>query len=248
MIIHKCTSLQDARLPQLEEDEEEVYFRHPIHPLKVNQLGAMYFDEGYNEMEHSQSGGYLYTPGINGQKISYIGAKPKIVWECYTGESDVKHKFWFADGNQLNLTKANLIPKFPGDKNKELQEIEDVFIIKTMQWMEKCEKWCDRKGIDYDVFWSCLGFSFHLKSNIRAWKNKFKRIQKKLEKLNSKKKGLSPESIAKIIATKSAKKYAIFDGEEYTLTELVAKFNISKMHLSKVKKGRIKNKLGLVFL
>lgn len=178
MIIFPCTSLYDAKFPQLEDNEEEIFYRHPFHPLKVNQLGIIYFDDDAVYSEHATSGGYAYW--VNSlKKYFYTGMKIKCIWECYHNQILTKHtRFKLLDANPFNLTKENIVTKDSIVNTRTVIKKEDSFIAKTIQWMENREDWCQRKGIETDIFWDAIGFSMFTKSQIKSWKIRFKKIQK----------------------------------------------------------------------
>jgi hypothetical protein len=58
----------------------------------------------------------------------------------------------------------------------------------------------------------------------------------------------SPETKAKMSETASNKKYAIYEGKEYSLNELSRMFNKTNRFFINVKRGHTKNKLNLIFI
>ena len=42
MIVHPARHIFEAKFPSLEDHEEEIFYQHPVHDIKVNQLGVIY--------------------------------------------------------------------------------------------------------------------------------------------------------------------------------------------------------------
>jgi hypothetical protein len=109
MIVYKANHLFEAMFPSLEDGEEEVFYQHPEHDIKVNQLGVIYCDNDkygiYDKVDTS-----MVREQITRRSL---GTKTRIIWECYTGQSLFTPHFFFVNGNALDTRKENMVLSGP---------------------------------------------------------------------------------------------------------------------------------------
>ena len=105
MIVHPARHFFEAKFPTLEDHEQEVFYQHPVHDIKVNQLGVIYYNESIFSIYDKRG-----TSVVRFLKTGKgLGNKTKIIWECYTGETFHAPHFFFANGNPLDTRRENLI-------------------------------------------------------------------------------------------------------------------------------------------
>ena len=96
-------------LPRLEDDEEEIWFPHPVLDVKCNQLGILVFDEvEFSLLESHNKTSYLRQIDLKTNKyIVSAGTKANLAWECYhqrVTNSRIIHK----NHNEWDFTMPNL--------------------------------------------------------------------------------------------------------------------------------------------
>ncbi len=157
----------EAIKPTLEPKEKEIFYRHPKWPLKVNQIGVIYFDDDGDILEGiggqvyrikwHNSKGQRYYPGL--------GTRARLCYEAYNNKLFEGRQFLHIDGNPLNCTQENLLltqrPKNIDaetlNKYKAAEKAKVLFLKRSVRWMEDKERWCLSKGIDLEYFWDMFG-------------------------------------------------------------------------------------------
>jgi len=147
MKIHPLKTIFDAKFPTLEEHEEEIFYRHPVFPFCVNQIGIFYFDDDDAEARwvtiNKVWGVWRYRE-IGQTKKGYKngGTRLKLAYECFTGiyHEDTK-QYLPLDGNPYNLTFENIIP-VAEDKKKttEARKVKLKIYAETAKYMLEKDK------------------------------------------------------------------------------------------------------------
>ena len=113
MIYFPAKHYFEALSPQLEEDEEEIFFHHPTEDLYCNQLGIIFYNEEKYYMVHTSAGTTLrYTDRESGHQTKRaVGAKARIVWECYnsSGKTMTHPHFYHRNGNVMDFSYGNVV-------------------------------------------------------------------------------------------------------------------------------------------
>lgn len=154
MIVYPAKHLFEAKFPSLEDDEEELFYQHPVYNLKVNQLGVIYCDE----IEYA-----IYDKGdtsvVRDQKTrKSCGSKLRVIWECYTGEIIHSPHFLFVNANPLDTRKENLIlSRQMGEKEKApYLKKKKKFVEATVDHLMKMEARMEKRGIDRKQLYEML--------------------------------------------------------------------------------------------
>ena len=137
MVVYPAKHFFEARFPKLEDHEEEIFFQHPTHKIKCNQLGVLYFEE--------EDFAIYETHGISVVRqrkiVKNCGSKTKVIWECYEGEVIANPHFFYINGNVLdtrreNLRKSsNLSPK----EREECLKVKRKFVKNSVEHLIKIE-------------------------------------------------------------------------------------------------------------
>jgi hypothetical protein len=167
MIIHKALHWFECKLPELEKKEKEIFYRHPKWPLKVNQIGIIYFDNDEDILDgtHGQVYRIKWISGKGQRCYPGLGTRARLCYEAYNNELFEGKHFLHIDGNPLNCTQENLLltlrPKNPDketlDKYKKAEKTKLLFVKKSIRWMEDKEQWCSSHGIDPEYYWELFG-------------------------------------------------------------------------------------------
>ena len=95
--------------PMLEDGEKEIFYQHPEHDIKVNQLGVIYCDNDkygiYDKVDTSMVRSQITRRSL--------GTKTRIIWECYTGQLVFTPHFFFVNANPLDTRKENMVLSGP---------------------------------------------------------------------------------------------------------------------------------------
>jgi hypothetical protein len=146
MIVYPARHLFEAKFPKLEDHEEEIFFQHPVHEIKINQLGVLYYDESvYAVYEKQDTAIVRHTPTRRN-----CGSKIRIIWECYTGELAFGPHFLFVNGNPLdlrweNIRKSNTLTSKERD---QLLAVKRKFTKKSVEHLIKIEERAEKLGMD----------------------------------------------------------------------------------------------------
>ena len=154
MIVHTSRHLFEAKFPTLEDHEEEVFYQHPVQAIKCNQLGVLYCDESvygiYNKADSSM---------VRNQKTRITcGTKPKVIWECYTGQIVHSPHFFYANANPLDLRFENLIHSKPLSAKERAPyiKIKARFVKASVEHLLKLEDRAEKVGISISDLHSIL--------------------------------------------------------------------------------------------
>jgi hypothetical protein len=168
MIIYPAKHWFETRLVELEPNEKEIFYRHPTLPLKINQIGIVYFDDEEQVFESAKGQIYrLKFLGKNGKaKYLGIGTRAKVCYEAYHQLDCQGKHFLHVDGNPANCTKENLIPAHPPLRTKDPEGYEiyqkaikarKKFVDRSVQYMIQREEWVLRKGGEINHYWQLFG-------------------------------------------------------------------------------------------
>ena len=154
MIVHPARHLFEAKFPSLEDHEEEVFYQHPVHDIKVNQLGVIYCDESILAI-YERRGTSMVRDLKTGKSF---GTKTKIIWECYTGEIVHSPHFFYANGNPMDLRGENLIMSGPlSDKARQpYLRIKRGFVQASVEHLVGLETRMAAVGIDKTELYEML--------------------------------------------------------------------------------------------
>lgn len=154
MIVHPARHLFEAKYPTLGPKEKEVLYQHPTEDIKCNQLGVLYCDEKvygiYNKADSSM---------VRNQKTrTTCGTKPKVIWECYTGETVHSPHFFYANANPLDLRFENLIHSKPLSAKERAPyiKIKAQFVKASVEHLIKIEDRMEKVGIPISDLHSIL--------------------------------------------------------------------------------------------
>lgn len=156
MIQFPCTSLFDAKIPILENHEEEVFFFHPKwEGIKCNQLGVVYFDEDvYAVLNCSPSAIFrtILRPHV------VLGTKEIITYECYYGGDWKGKQFYHINGNPYDFSPDNLIPtnNHNHPRHEEAKENKKKFLEKTLHHLVRLEEKFNKEGISNQELYKFL--------------------------------------------------------------------------------------------
>lgn len=169
MIVYNANHWFEALRPKLEPKEKEIFYQHPTLPLKVNQIGVIYFEDEDAIFEGLRGQAYRIRMKKNGSKHwSYVstGSKARVCYECYHGKIYSGKHFMFVDGNPLNYTKENLIPTLAPIKSKDPEgyalysiaaKATKRFARASVDWMLDKEEWVIKKGGSVIHYWELFG-------------------------------------------------------------------------------------------
>jgi hypothetical protein len=146
MIVHPARHLFEAKFPTLEDHEKEIFYQHPEHDIKCNQLGIIYCDDAVYSIYDRRG-----TSMVRFLKTGLsFGSKTKIIWECYTGQSAFAPHFFFANGNPLDTRRENLVLCGPlSDKDRQPYiRIKREFIKASVEHLIGLEQRMEAVGID----------------------------------------------------------------------------------------------------
>jgi len=168
MIVHPAKHFFEAKLPELEDGEEEIFFRHPKWPLKVNQIGIIFFDNEDEVIYGPDNNFRIRNRGKEKHSAYYgIGPKPRVCYECYHNVlCEGKHTY-FIDGNPLNCSIENIMlagappAKWLDPEGYALYvkviRANKIFAQNTLDYMETMDQRTIRKGGDPDHYWQLFG-------------------------------------------------------------------------------------------
>jgi hypothetical protein len=154
LIVYPAKHLFEAKFPSLEDHEEEIFYQHPVHDIKVNQLGVIYSDDGTFGIYDKRGTSMVRLL----KTTNSVGTKCKVVWECYTGEIVHSPHFFFANGNPLDLRRENLVMSGPLN-NREREpyiRIKNRFIKASVEHLIKIETRMEAVGIDKTELYEML--------------------------------------------------------------------------------------------
>jgi len=154
MIVHPSRHWFEAMFPMLEDHEEEIFYQHPEHDIKVNQLGVIYCDNDvygiYDNVDNS-----MVRTQITRRSL---GTKTRIIWECYTGQSVFTPHFFFVNGNPLDTRFENMVlsgPVSAKDRQPYLRT-KARFIEASVEHLLKLEKRTEAVGVEREQLYDLL--------------------------------------------------------------------------------------------
>jgi hypothetical protein len=164
----------ECMYPTLRVDEEEIFYHHPIEEIKCNQLGVLYFDEDQYVAYDMVSGSVVRALNEKpGEKIRVVGAKPKVIWECYHNQKlESGSHFLYLNGNSLDCTKENLLAVSKTDPITKLHALQTKakFIYNSVEHLVKLEAKYEKRGIDKDTLYKILSIPNWLGGARKKWK------------------------------------------------------------------------------
>jgi hypothetical protein len=159
------------------------------------------------------------------------GTKPKVIWECYTGEIVFAPHFFYANGNPLDLRFENMIHSKPLSAKQRTPyiKIKGQFVKASVEHLLKLEARAEKVGIPISDVHSILMIP-HWLVTARA---KYLPPEPKIPKANllrTPKTRTTPEEIAEVIRlfNQGQTFYAIIDRMGWTSTSRIKK--IAKDH------------------
>lgn len=165
------TNYFDCLSPMLEDHEEEILYKHPLHDFHCNQLGAIYFPEELKAQ--TRQSGQFKIMDLKTQFYISLGYRERIVRECYDGFTYKNYSFYPKDGNPLNLTPENVIAIAKGNRdNVYYRKQRRAFIIETIRHMNSREPYILKRGIDPMQYWEMLQLPKWLMQEYRIYKGK----------------------------------------------------------------------------
>jgi hypothetical protein len=154
MIVHPARHIFEAKFPSLEDHEEEIFYQHPVHDIKCNQLGVLYCDDTIFGIYDKRG-----TSMVRITKTSRsIGTKYKVIYECYTGKIVNSPHFFFANGNPMDTRKENLVMSGPlsGKQREPYLRIKNRFIKASVEHLIKIENRMEAVGVSKDQVYEIL--------------------------------------------------------------------------------------------
>jgi hypothetical protein len=133
------------------EDEKEEFYRHPSLPFSVNQLGAIFPDEGYS-ISHNRTQGKINLLSSTTNAVIKTFTKSRGVLECFIGFGLGRGRMPFVhfDGNSDNYTKSNLLLRKDLTIQQVLEANENAnnFIKASEDYLDELCKRLTDKGLD----------------------------------------------------------------------------------------------------
>lgn len=150
MIVHSAKHYFEAKFPQLEEGEEEIFFDHPTEAIKCNQLGILYFDESVYALYDKAGASVMRKIETATTPRIMLGSKPRIIWECYMGRIYMNPHFVYINGNPLDTRFDNmkLVTDLPRKEWEIYQKTKRAFIQNSVLHLLGLEQRMDKLGVD----------------------------------------------------------------------------------------------------
>ena len=144
----KFTNFFDAMSPILEDHEEEILYKHPVHEIECNQLGILYFDEDVYTYKQGRNGIYLQDKGKK-----TVGSKGILIWECYRGitcDSVWSPYVYHLNGNLMDYTPDNIMiaKEIPPDFKQTALKNRNTFVINSVKRLMQLEQKYLPRGIE----------------------------------------------------------------------------------------------------
>ena len=157
MIFHTSNHLFEARCPELEPDEEEIFFRHPTIPCSVNQLGITYFDDRVETSWSKAEGKWNLKFYEDGKKRERVVIGVKLVYEAYHQIDLGKgYRVIQKNGNPLDKTIENLEALGSGIKIPRWSQAGE-FKYATVDYMISKTPSLKKRDINLKDYWSLAG-------------------------------------------------------------------------------------------
>jgi hypothetical protein len=162
MIVHPAKHYFECMFPTLEDGEEEIFYQHPKHDIKVNQLGVIYCDNNvfgiYDRVDTSM---------VRSQTTrNSVGTKTRIIWECYTGQIVNSPHFFFVNGNPLDTRFENMVLSRPLSKEERAPYLrtKNSFTKASVEHLMKIEDRMEKEGVGKEQLYDMLLLPQWLKS------------------------------------------------------------------------------------
>ena len=155
----------------LEDHEEEILYKHPLHNFHCNQLGVIYFPEELKAQ--TRESGQFKILDLKTQFYITLGYRERIVRECYDGFSYKNYSFYPKDGNPYNVTPDNVIALAKGNKdNSKYRKLRRAFIMETIRHMNSRESYILKRGIEPMHYWETMQLPKWLMQEYRVYVGK----------------------------------------------------------------------------
>lgn len=142
----------------LEDDEEEVFFQHPVYEIKCNQLGVLYYDEEvYASYDKGGSSVVRKIETATTPRI-VLGTKQRVIWECYMGRIFISPHFVYVNGNPLDTRFDNMkiVTDLPRKEWAKYQETKRKFIKASVLHLLEMEVRMQKMGLTKEELHSFL--------------------------------------------------------------------------------------------
>jgi len=140
------------------DEEQEIFYRHPTLPFCVNQLGAIFEDEGYSVNYVKDKDIRLFQLQTN--KPIATGRRTRLILECYLGEViGLERKIiLFLDGNPMNygINNIKLREDLTIKQLKEALENKDRYKDLSIEHLKKLERRVLEKGFDTNRYFKFM--------------------------------------------------------------------------------------------
>lgn len=171
MIKYEFTTLFDPRSPILEQDEDELRFDHPLHPIYTNQIGVIRTADPEKWMSN-YSFNYMAISSDD-EVMVRLPVKTKLVYECYHQTLITQGHVLQINANALDYTLENLV--YIGSHNSEIyknyKKLTEELESKTIQYMIGRSVFLKKLGKNPERYWELAEVDSKL---FNKWKNLFK--------------------------------------------------------------------------
>jgi hypothetical protein len=223
MIVHPAKHYFECMFPTLEDGEEEIFYQHPEHDIKVNQLGVIYCDNDkygiYDNVNNS-----MVREQVTRRSL---GTKTRIIWECYTGQSIFTPHFFYVNANPLDTRFENMVLSGPvSDKDRQpYLRTRARFTQASVEHLMKIEDRMEKVGVDKDQLYDLLLLPQWLKGARKKYLPPKPPKPKKTYSKGTPKTRSTPEEIAEVIKlyNMGLTFYAIIDRMGWTSTSRIKK-------------------------
>lgn len=160
MIIPNPKHIFQKCFPQLELEEEEIFYPHPLWDLKVNQIGLIYPADSITYYSFSVLSEHVNLNDLETVKTSV--PKTKLIAQCFAGSMDVPFQIIPLDGNPYNTTRDNLL--YHDSFRKEASENYRRFKQNSLEYMLKRDVVLKEKGLFPGPYWALQKLPNYLRS------------------------------------------------------------------------------------
>lgn len=168
MVIYPARHLFEAKFPTLEDHEEEVFYQHPIFPVKCNQIGVLYYEceDDFVMYEKNNTFTITYKP-----TAETCGSKLRVVWECYTGVQAKGAHFHFVNGNPYDHRYENLLlsRSITRKESEKSLRVKRAFAKASLEHLLKVESKMEKIGFTQTDTWEILKIPYWLKVERRDY-------------------------------------------------------------------------------
>jgi hypothetical protein len=101
-MLHYFNYLPESNVPL------EPLYRHPVYPISCTPTGAIIPDEGHDITFYTSQ--FMAITEKDSKKLLHkMGAKAKVVWECYHGIRSESGWIFHKNGNLLDFNYGNIV-------------------------------------------------------------------------------------------------------------------------------------------